>query len=105
VTLNEYQDQLMDMHTQRPDSLTYAILGIVGEAGEVAEAYKKALREMEPDYIPTSVDHSMKLAQELGDVLWYTAKVAKLLSYTLEDIARLNMEKLEARREQPLRES
>jgi NTP pyrophosphatase (non-canonical NTP hydrolase) len=46
-------------------------LGIVGEAGEVADMVKKELgHDHETDRV--------EMAKELGDVLWYTAALAKL---------------------------
>ena len=37
------------------------------------------------------------LAKELGDVAWYLAETAYVLGYPLEEIFRMNLEKLSAR--------
>ena len=38
------------------------------------------------------------LIKELGDVLWYIALLAKHLDMSLEEIAKLNIEKLQGRK-------
>jgi len=97
MKFREFEDSIVVTHEHRPDPLTYAILGVAGEAGEVAEVFKKALRVVEPtDVIET--DFRDALLDELGDVLWYVAKVTNLLGADLETIARMNMKKLAYRR-------
>lgn len=66
--------------------------GLGGEAGEVQELIKKAVRgRYEPD--------RRELALELGDVLYYLTKLAHRYGLTLADLRRINREKLEARRQ------
>lgn len=65
--------------------LTYPILGLCGETGEVAEKFKKVLRDGAPKDL---------IAAELGDVLWYLLACAKELGLTLDDIAQMNAGKL-----------
>jgi NTP pyrophosphatase (non-canonical NTP hydrolase) len=97
MTLNEYQRgafrTAFGLATGRKDplgGLVYCALAMNGEAGEFAEKVKKAWRD----------DASLgdAAAKELGDVLWYLAVAAGDLGYTLEDIARMNLEKLDSRR-------
>jgi NTP pyrophosphatase (non-canonical NTP hydrolase) len=78
------------------DDLVYTALGINGEAGEVAEKVKKLIRD---DGGSVSDDARVAVALELGDVLWYVARMATKLRMSLGDIARMNMEKLMSRRE------
>ncbi len=75
------------------DRLAYALIGMIGEIGEFAEKVKRIYRK---DH-ELNADYKHLLALELGDVLWYLTKAAKELGYKLEDIARLNLEKLEKR--------
>ena len=74
--------------------LTYPALGLAGEAGEVAEHAKKAIRDH-----GGLVDDERRAAmsKELGDVLWYVAQLATELELDLEQIALGNLEKLRSR--------
>lgn len=70
------------------------LLGLQGEAGEVAEVHKKWLRG---DYGYEELQQ--RLASELGDLLWYVATLADAHHIQLDDIANLNLEKLKDRAE------
>jgi NTP pyrophosphatase (non-canonical NTP hydrolase) len=74
--------------------LTYPALGLVGEAGEVAEHTKKAIRD---DAGMVTDERRAAMAKELGDVLWYVAQLASELGLELDQIARDNLEKLFSR--------
>lgn len=96
ITVNEYQRRTGNTAVypgaETPDGFDYVLFGLVGEAGELANKRKKILRKEENLYA-----HREVLADELGDVLWYAARVAKELGYTLEEIAQMNLQKLAAR--------
>lgn len=72
------------------DSLTTLALGVAGEAGEVADLVKKHIGHGHP------LDRE-KLSKELGDVLWYVARMAATIGYDLAFIANQNIDKLTAR--------
>ncbi len=74
--------------------LSYPVLGLAGEAGEVAEHAKKAIRD---DGGIVSDVRRAAMAKELGDVLWYVAQVASELGLELEQVAQANLEKLLSR--------
>jgi NTP pyrophosphatase (non-canonical NTP hydrolase) len=74
--------------------LSYPALGLAGEAGEVAEHAKKAIRD---DGAAITDERREALAKELGDVLWYVAQLATELELDLDEIARANLEKLLSR--------
>jgi len=78
----------------RSDWLAYPALGLAGEAGEVAEHAKKALRD---DAGAVTDERRAAMAAELGDVLWYTAQLASELGLGLEEIAQANLDKLASR--------
>ena len=91
--LEEYQaaarrtsrsDQALDMR------LLVAALGLVGEAGEVADQIKKIVGHGHP----MNPDH---LIEELGDVLWYLSEIAGLFGGSLGAAGVRNIRKLEAR--------
>jgi NTP pyrophosphatase (non-canonical NTP hydrolase) len=74
--------------------LAYPALGLAGEAGEVAEHAKKAIRD---DGGSVSDERKGAMAKELGDVLWYVAQIATELGLDLDEIATQNLEKLLSR--------
>lgn len=75
----------------------YPILGLSGEAGEVAEKVKKMIRDFDGE--PVSHSQRESIALELGDVLWYLTDIASNMGYTLAEIADKNISKLSSRRE------
>ena len=70
------------------------VLGINGEAGEVAEKVKKIIRDKNGKM---SQQDKQELAKEIGDVLWYLAVFAHDLGFKLDSIAVQNLEKLQSR--------
>lgn len=74
----------------------YPTLGLCGEAGEVAEKVKKVLRDQGGQFSEAS---RADLALELGDVLWYLARLASELNLDLGEIASANLAKLASRAE------
>ena len=79
------------------EALQYVVLGLNGEAGEVAEQIKKAMRNDGSEISPERLE---LLKKEAGDVLWYLTRLADELGTNLAEIAQLNVEKLSARKEQ-----
>ena len=73
----------------------YPTLGLVGEAGEVAEKVKKVIRDKNGVFDKDSKD-AIKL--ELGDVLWYISQLSSELGYELEEVANANLQKLNSRK-------
>lgn len=65
-------------------------LGLTGEAGEVADLFKKYL------YHGTPFDKSAVL-KELGDLRWYIEYLLISLDSSMEEIEKLNIEKLHKR--------
>lgn len=75
--------------------LLYVSLGI-GEAGELQGKVKKILRD--DDGVITD-EKRQAILDELGDVLWYAARIADELGTGLEDVAAANVAKLADRLE------
>jgi NTP pyrophosphatase (non-canonical NTP hydrolase) len=95
MDLSEYQRQSRrTAEYPREAWLAYPALGLAGEAGEVAEHAKKAIRD---DAGKVTDERRAKLAKELGDVLWYVAQLASELGLDLDEIAKGNLEKLLSR--------
>ena len=70
--------------------ISWNALGLVGEAGEVADLVKKGI------YHQHGLDRD-KLIKEIGDVQWYVAALCSTLGVTLEHVMARNIEKLQAR--------
>jgi NTP pyrophosphatase (non-canonical NTP hydrolase) len=95
MDLSEYQRQSRrTAEYPREAWLAYPALGLAGEAGEVAEHAKKAIRD---DGGKVSDERRVAMSKELGDVLWYVAQLATELGLDLDEIAKQNLEKLFSR--------
>ena len=93
MTLDQYQKLAMrtspkDGH----DKLDNAVLGLIGETGELVDVYKKWQYQSGLD-APLPAE---RFADELGDVLWYLAelvdgmdkKISEVSRYTMTDLAK-----------------
>lgn len=98
MNLNEYQEKAREtaLYPDAGKNFVYPTLGLVGEAGEVAEKIKKVIRN---DGGVMSDERRGEIKKELGDVLWYLAQLSTELGYTLEEVAQGNIEKLASRKE------
>ena len=67
----------------------HAVLGLVGEAGELADLHKK--HRFKPGHESTPGER----LDELGDVLYYVAILAWLDGVTIDELSQLNADKLE----------
>lgn len=81
---------LPDMPYYNLDQLEYGLIGLNGEAGEAIDILKKAM------FQGHKLDHH-HLVSELGDVLWCLACSANAIGYSLDDLMKVNLEKLEKR--------
>ncbi len=75
-------------------ALSYLALGLNGEAGEVADEVKKAIRNDGE----ISAARRTKILEEIGDVLWCITRIAIEFDTPLSEIAQANIDKLEMRR-------
>jgi NTP pyrophosphatase (non-canonical NTP hydrolase) len=88
MNLSEYQTQAAQ--TDRlGDGLATPMLGMAGEVGQLAAEFKKRER----DAIGYS-GFSDQVSEELGDLLWYVAAVARRSGLDLDEIANRNLEKI-----------
>src|SRR5690606_9008490 len=101
MTLDEYQAEARSTALY-PESarVLYPTLKLAGEAGEVAEKLGKLMRD--EAYVPgaaLSEAQVAALSKELGDVLWYVANLAADLGLSLTEVGRVNLDKLQSRKE------
>lgn len=73
-------------------SLIVPMLGLAGETGQLLSEYKKHLRDGEAHRL-----FKERVAEELGDLLWYIANVASKFRLSLSDIAAANLVKVKRR--------
>lgn len=81
--------------------LTYVNQKCCGEAGEFSEKVGKLMRDDHLQPHSTSlnipIDKHLALLKEIGDELWYIAAKCTELGVTLEEVARMNIDKLKDR--------
>jgi len=96
MEFNEYQEKARKtaIYPDINNNYIYPTLGLVGEAGEVAEKIKKVIRDNEG--IITE-EKKQEIKKELGDVMWYLANLSKELGLDLNDVAQGNLDKLYSR--------
>lgn len=92
MTGNEYQKAAMRTAGtfNKKALLVNGVLGMGGESGECEDLVKKHIFQGHP----LDLEH---MAKELGDVAWYLAVTAYAIGYNLDDIFRMNVDKLLAR--------
>ena len=90
MNFNEYQEKAMSFRLPSA-SMSYALLGIGGEVGELYSYIAKAERD------DTEVDPYV-LQKELGDILWFISAISADLGLSLEDVALANIDKLADRK-------
>lgn len=117
MTLNEYQESAMTTCMPSSENFSYMFLNLVGEVGEFASKVAKAIRKEklaigwkeesqeadENNLIPTCSYFDRKemdeeLKKEAGDILWQLSGLCTVMGWSLEDIAKMNLDKLAARK-------
>lgn len=90
MEMSYYQKQTKtSIQYPKNKALEYLGLGLASEAGEVCSVLKKNIRDGKP------LD---SLESELGDVLWYIARIADELKLNLGIIGVKNLKKLQDRK-------
>jgi NTP pyrophosphatase (non-canonical NTP hydrolase) len=92
LTLNDYQElaaRTINYANSSAEMEMHALHGMCGEIGELHSLYQKMYQGHQFDK-----EHAKK---ELGDLLWFIAEYCTACGFTLEDVAKANIEKLKAR--------
>jgi NTP pyrophosphatase (non-canonical NTP hydrolase) len=87
------EEDLEEWHDER--KYVY-LFDLGGETGEVLEHLKKIQRDNDGVVTP---ERREALSKELGDCLWYLARVASELGLELNTVAMENIEKLQDRKD------
>lgn len=116
MELNQYQEKAMSTCMPSCENISYMLLNLVGEVGELASKIAKNIRKeniyiggqkdlkglsklcIYPHFIDDMEDWDEELKKELGDILWQTAGVASVMGWTLEEVGAGNLEKLAKRK-------
>ena len=91
--VNEYQKlalKTLNPKLSKKDILINGVMGLCGESGEAIDIVKKHLAQGHD----LNKEH---LIEELGDIAWYLAETSYALDISLEEILKLNIEKLKKR--------
>ena len=86
-------------NTGSVEELAYIALGLAGECGESVDCIKKIYRGREQQDDKKVQELEEKLHEELGDVLWYLARMTKAMNFNLEELMEANLKKLNIRAE------
>ncbi len=80
----------MSVRCEDSARMLHYVLGVGTEAGELQDAVKRQIAYNKPLDI-------VNVKEEIGDLLWYVARICDHLGITLEDCMTRNIEKLKAR--------
>lgn len=94
-TLDGYQQLAKRTGSKEPQgerAICITAMGLAGEAGELVDLIKKAVRNRKPGD-PIELPRE-RIRDEAGDLLWYVANIACSAGLTLSEIAQANVDKL-----------
>lgn len=103
MTATEYEQQAhRTIAGHAAENIPYLGFGLMAEAGEVADKIAKAVRRGEIEIDDNEIffvcgncfQFRDNIVDELGDVLWFVAMMARRLGVSLEEVMRRNLDKL-----------
>lgn len=97
MDFNEYQQKakLTAIYPNVGQNYIYPTLGLIGEAGELANKIKKIGRDKNSELTD---NYKQAIMEEMGDVLWYLAILADELGIGFSTVADENVKKLASRK-------
>lgn len=112
MELNKYQESAMTTCMPSCENMSYMLLNLVGEVGELSSKIAKHIRKgnmtIGGKCLPNGLHSSLKgeewlttdieLMKEAGDILWQLSGVCSVMGWKLEDVAQMNLDKLAARK-------
>jgi NTP pyrophosphatase (non-canonical NTP hydrolase) len=111
MTLEEYQKKAMTTCMPSSENFSYMFLNLVGEVGEFASKVAKHIRKGHYSIMDSNIANGNniddlsepqvaldELKKEAGDVLWQLSGLCSIMNWRLEDVAKLNLDKLASRK-------
>ena len=110
LSLEQYQDRAMKTCMPSCDNFSYMMLNLVGEVGEFASKVAKDIRKGNANIdngnlwlgLERTEDErearNMELMHEAGDILWQLAGLCHVMGWSLEEVAKANLNKLASRK-------
>ena len=116
MELNKYQKRAMSTCMPSCENISYMLLNLVGEVGELASKIAKNIRKenvyiggqqdlkglsklcVYPHFIDNMEDWDEELKKEAGDILWQLSGLCTVMGWELNDVAKMNLDKLAARK-------
>lgn len=103
MDFNEYQKEAKDSSwhqhgartTHSIEEVAFHSIALCGEVGEVANLVKKMMRG---DVDFSDYNERLKIADEMGDALWYMGRLADEIGVSLSQIAEMNLRKIRNRK-------
>lgn len=112
MTLNEYQTKAMTTCMPTCDNLSYMLLNLTAEVGEFCGHLAKGIRKGQYSIVQNTLRINLEaiplgeettticnLRKEAGDILWQLAGLCSTMGWTLEEIAKENLQKLASRQQ------
>ena len=120
MDLNAYQDKAMSTCMNSCRNISYMLLNLVGEVGEFSSKLAKAIRKNQVsiggktiinrnvltirDDSSETIDFDIlafdeELKKEAGDILWQLSGVCSIMGWKLNDVAKMNLDKLASRQQ------
>lgn len=109
MDLNEYQQHAMETCMPSCENISYMLFNLVGEVGELTSKVAKAIRKGQIaikdnrvvyDTMPSNevIAFIDGVKAEAGDCLWQLAGLCSVMGWSLDDIGRMNLDKLASRK-------
>ena len=109
MNLAEYQERAMTTCLSASENFLYMFLNLVGEAGEVSSKVGKLIRKGKIEFSENKLifkdfsdsekqEFLEDMKKELGDVLWQLSGTCTVLGFSLEEVAKINLDKLASRK-------
>ena len=112
MELNNYQKMAMGTCMPSCENISYMLLNLVGEVGEFTSKIAKNIRKGNmtiggkclPNGLHTSLEGEewlnmdIELMKEAGDILWQLSGLCTVMGWKLNDVAKMNLDKLAARK-------